>query len=260
MATIMNVNHFSIYLKHNMDCTVILPSDIEVDKKLPILWLYHGGSGDHTSWLYHSPICEYVDDGGFAAVLPNVHNSCFVDMNIGDRYATYVGKELFSIITNMFPCLSKERENNLVCGLSNGGYGCLHIALKYPEKYGYVGAFSAGDKADADFPNDGGAKSLTRIQLYGDGDLHNTEYSLIYQAEKLIKEEGIKPRIYHACGSLDPWLDMNHIVRDYFISHKEYDYTYDEIEQIGHEWKFWREELRRFLVYAGILTDDYMND
>ena len=106
MATVMNVNHFSIYLKRNMECTVILPSDMKNDEKLPVLWLYHGSSGDNTVWLYHSPIAEYVDEGRFAAVLPNVQNSCFVNMNIGDKYESYVGKELFNIIMNMFPCLS----------------------------------------------------------------------------------------------------------------------------------------------------------
>ena len=39
MATVMNVNHFSIYLKRNMECTVILPSDMKNDEKLPVLWL-----------------------------------------------------------------------------------------------------------------------------------------------------------------------------------------------------------------------------
>ena len=58
---------------------------------------------------------------------------------------------------------------------------------------------------------------------------------------------------YHACGSLDPWLDMNHIVRDYFLEHKDYfDYTYDEMENYGHEWKFWNIELKKFLDFAGL--------
>ena len=39
MATVMNINHFSIYLKRNMECTVILPSDMKNDEKLPVLWL-----------------------------------------------------------------------------------------------------------------------------------------------------------------------------------------------------------------------------
>ncbi len=176
-------------------------------------------------------------------------------MNIGDKYESYVGKELFNIIMNMFPCLSNKRENNYVSGFSNGGYGCLHIALKYPEKYGTVGAFSAGDKADSEFLNDGSEKSIRRIELYGDGDLHKTEYGITYQADRLIEQKSVKPEIYHACGELDPWIDMNHILRDYFMSHIEYNYVYDEIEQIGHEWKFWREELKRFLVFTGLINN-----
>ena len=44
-------------------------------------------------------------------------------------------KELPSIIWNMFDCISKDREKNFVSGLSNGGYGCLHTILKYPDKF-----------------------------------------------------------------------------------------------------------------------------
>lgn len=53
MATVMNINHFSIYLKRNMECTVILPSDIKNDEKLPVLWLYHVGR-------YSGLRCRYI--------------------------------------------------------------------------------------------------------------------------------------------------------------------------------------------------------
>jgi S-formylglutathione hydrolase FrmB len=177
-------------------------------------------------------------------------------MNMGNRYGTYVGKELPGIIWKMYRCISDRREDNYVSGLSNGGYGCFHTALMYPDKFSVVGAFSAGDKADADFPNDGGAKSITRIRLYGDGDLHKNEYGITFLADRLIDEvESGKrdistlPRIYHACGSLDPWLNMNHILRDYFQKNEKYfNYTYDEVEGLGHEWDFWEMELKRFLM------------
>lgn len=251
---VINADIFSENLNHNIEVTVILPDVISDNEKLKCVWLYHGGSGDHVDWLYHAPLVDYVNERHFAIVLPNVNESCFVDMNIGNRYGTYVGKELPSIIWNMFKCISDKREDNYVSGFSNGGYGCLHTALTYPKMYSIVGAFSAGDKADSEFLNDGGEKSLNRIRLYGDGDLHNNEYGLTFLADKLIKEgEECTPKIYHACGSLDPWLSMNHIVRDYFVEHSEYfDYTYDEIENLGHEWKFWNEEFLRFLNFAGL--------
>ena len=31
-----------------------------------------------------------------------------------------------------------------------------------------------------------------------------------------------------------------------------YNYTYDELEGLGHEWKFWDIELQKFLDYAGL--------
>ena len=57
-------------------------------------------------------------------------------------------------------------------------------------------------------------------------------------ADKLIAADtDIIPDVYHACGGRDPWLDMNHIVRDYFLEHKDVykNYVYDEIEELGHE-------------------------
>lgn len=44
----------------------------------------------------------------------------------------------------------------------------------------------------------------------------NTDYSITHLAEVLAASERPKPRIYHACGGQDPWLDMNLIVRKCF--------------------------------------------
>lgn len=130
---VMNINLFSITLRYGIDCMVVLPENLKKGEKLKCLWLYHGGSGDHTAWLYHTPLVELAEEKHFAAVLPNVHESCFVNMNIGDAFGTFVGKELPSVIWNMFACISGERQDNYIAGFSNGGYGCLHTALSYPQ-------------------------------------------------------------------------------------------------------------------------------
>ena len=36
------------------------------------------------------------------------------------------------------------------------------------------------------------------------------------------------------------------------IKEKNKNYVYDEIEELGHEWRFWDIELNRFLDYAGL--------
>ena len=38
-------------------------------------------------------------------------------------------------------------------------------------------------------------------------------------------------------------------VQGAFIEHEHI------IEKIGHEWKFWREELKRFLVFTGLINN-----
>ena len=257
---VINMNIFSMYVKQNMDVNVVIPDSAfkeEMGKQYPCVWLYHGGSGDHTEWLYHTKLVDMVEERQFVAVLPNVHESCFVDMNIGPKYGTYVARELPGIIYNMFKCISSKREDNYVAGYSNGGYGCLHVALRHPMLFKAVGAFSAGDKADAIFDNDGSDKSKHRVNLFGDGDLHNNKYGLTYMAdrlkEKIQNNEAEAPVIYHACGGKDPWLWMNHIVRDYFEENSEYfNYKYNEIPHLGHEWEFWETELNNFLNYVNI--------
>ena len=116
---VMNINLFSITLRYGIDCMVVLPENLKKGEKLKCLWLYHGGSGDHTAWLYHTPLVELAEEKHFAAVLPNVHESCFVNMNIGDAFGTFVGKELPSVIWNMFACISGERQDNYIAGFSN---------------------------------------------------------------------------------------------------------------------------------------------
>ena len=252
--TSMKINHFSNALGMMMDCRVLLPDNLSENTKLKVLWLCHGGSGDENEWLYYSTIAALPDEKSIAIVLVNANDSCFVDMAYGKKYGTYIGEELPDIIHHMFPCLSAKREDNYISGLSNGGYGCFIVGLKNRERFAAIGAFSAGDKADAKPKPFKEGTMNPRIRMFGQEDIHNTEYSMKYLAGKVAKEDGPKPRIYHACGSLDPWLDLNLLVKDYMegLDCPEFAYTYHQVEGLGHEWKFWDEEVRNFLVYLGL--------
>ncbi len=41
-------------------------------------------------------------------------------------------------------------------------------------------------------------------------------------------------------------------IRELLEHNDFYNYTYDELEGLGHEWKFWDIELQKFLDYAGL--------
>jgi S-formylglutathione hydrolase FrmB len=154
----------------------------------------------------------------------------------------------------MFPRLSTLREDNYIAGLSNGGYGCLKLGLARPDLYGAFGAFSAGNKADVPFINDGSAGAKSRIALFGEGDMEGTENDLKYLGTKAFEKKIPLPKVYHACGDLDPWLYLNHNMRDFFTSFENdpYHYQYHEPEGYGHTWDFWDREIVHFFSYLGL--------
>ncbi len=250
----VKLNIFSNVLSMHNDCRILFPDETGTNETLPVLWLCHGGSGDEDAWLYYSHIAELPDLYRIAVILVNANDSCFTDMAYGLNYASYIGTELPEILYRMFPRLSDRRENNFISGLSNGGYGCLLIGLTYPERFRAIGAFSAGDKADSSYVRSDGTEITPRIRMFGADDIYETRYSVRYLARCVSEGTGKKPYIYHACGSLDPWLDLNLLVKQTMeeLDDPAFSYVYEQFEGLGHEWKLWDAAVLRFLNY---LTD-----
>lgn len=248
---------YSEVLRMVMEVNVILPQEKQPykgDRKLKVLWLLHGGSGDATAWLRMTSVERYACEYGFAVIIPCAMNSCFTDMAHGGRFFTYLTDELPKVLRHMFPRLSEGREDNYVSGLSNGGYGCFKLGLSRPDLFSAIGAFSAGDKSDVPFVNDGSKKARDRIILFGEGSIKNTENDLKFLGREALKKGVPLPRIYHACGSLDPWLNLNEMMRDFFmgLEGRPYDYKYNQLDGYGHEWALWETELLNFLKFLGL--------
>ena len=248
------VHPYSNVLNMEIDVRLIMPEQDGSGRPLPVIYLCHGGSGDEDAWLIYGGIAELADAHHVAFCLVNAADSLFADMAHGFKYTSFIGEELPVIMCQLFKRLSRERKDTFISGLSNGGYGAFIIGLTHPETFAAIGAFSAGDKADAKpkpFPE---GEMDPRVRVFGQTEIHGTDYSITHLARKLAASGEMKPRIYHACGGQDPWLDMNLIVKDCFekLACPEYDYRYHEISRYGHEWPFWREELALFLNYIGL--------
>jgi S-formylglutathione hydrolase FrmB len=258
---LIETHFFSEVLGMEMEINIIFPQEKQPyrkDEKLKVLWLLHGGSGDATAWLRMSSIERYALEYGIAVVMPGVYNSCYTDMKHGGRFFTYITEELPNIIYHMFPRLSSLREDNFIAGFSNGGYGCFKVGLSRPDLFGAIGAFSAGDKADVEFIMDGSPKAKERIILFGQDNMKNTENDLKHLGREAVKNSKVLPKVYHACGSEDPWLDLNHFMRDFFmgLEGNPYEYQYHEAEGYGHTWEFWDMEILCFLSYLGIEKEE----
>src|SRR5215475_13824997 len=61
--------------------------------KHPTLYLLHGMSDDHTTWVRRTSVERYVAPLGLAVVMPAVHRSFYADEAHGAAYWTFLTEE-----------------------------------------------------------------------------------------------------------------------------------------------------------------------
>ena len=152
---LIEVNFCSSTLNKNTQMTVVMPEKLNgvgvrdgyyrEDHQFPVVYLLHGGGGDHTDWIRYSGVERYAAELGLALVCPNVDHSAYCNMAHGPRYADFLHEEVWTFTHENFR-LSTRREDNFVAGLSMGGHGALKWGLSQPEKFAAIGALSAGNK------------------------------------------------------------------------------------------------------------------
>lgn len=244
----MEFQLYSKCLNQELPVWVSLPEKEKANKEgFRTIWLYHGGGGNHMDWLTFTNVQALADTYGWALVMPTTLDSCFVDMNQGEAFGQFVGEELVNSIRRYLPCLSQKREHNVVSGFSNGGYGSLMAGLRYPNLYGWIAAFAAGDKADADFSY----RPMEKLKYFGGGDLKESGYSTKYLARTLLEAGVALPRVFHAYGDGDAWRDMNELVKEDFLSYPNNPYQYHNFVVKGkiHEWSMCECAIREFMEY-----------
>ena len=100
----------------NTGVTVSLPGERrDRTGDMPVLYLLHGLSDDHTSWVRRTDIDRYAEEWGVAVIMPEVQRSFYCDMTNGPRYFTYIVDELPALCQRLFR-VSARREDNFVAG------------------------------------------------------------------------------------------------------------------------------------------------
>lgn len=214
------------------------------------LYLYHGLSDDHSIWMRRTSIERYAADRGIAVVMPSVGRSWYTDTAYGAAYYTFVTQELPAVCRGFFRGMSERREDNMVAGLSMGGYGAVKVALSRPDLF--FGAASLSGALDvASFPTEWmGAewRGVFGPSLQTLADLRGTEHDLFHLAETCRREnQALLPRLYMWCGDDDFLLAQNHA----FCRHLDtlgIPYRYDQSEG-DHAWHWWDLHIRTALDY-----------
>ena len=266
MAT-LTIQCFSESLKRSITLNAVVPVDqrtldgngLRDERPMKTLYLLHGAYGNGADWFSFSRLPLWAQDWNLAVIMPSGENKFFSDVaGSEDEFGKFVGQELVEMTRRMFN-LSHKREDTFVAGQSMGGYGALMAAFRYPEVFGYVGAFGSAlildnppldDRGTRMFSDGGKGAPITRTKFYESvfGPLKDLPREDDYwrMAEDCARK-GTMPSIFMSCGTSDALLEPNRKYRD-FLQRLGTPLHYEEGEG-GHDWVFWDKSLYHFLSW-----------
>ena len=252
----LQIQFFSEALNVASTVNVILPEANQgigvaasKDERLPkVLYLLHGYSDDHSTWMRRTSVERYAANHNLAVIMPAVNHSFYCNEVYGEKYWDYVSDELPRTMRR-FLRLSDNPGNTYVAGLSMGGYGAMRLALTYPDHFAGAASFSgAVDLAGILYQRNLGSE-IDRV--FGSRkEIRGSEYDLFYLVEKNAKAEH-KPWLYVSCGTKDFLFDQ-HKAFVPALRKNGWDVMSYEEPDTNHEWGFWDNQIKAFiqLIYA----------
>lgn len=247
---LMNLRFYSVALGMQTEVYVVIPQrdtsgEIGVNtnarqERYKCLYLLHGLSDDHSIWLRRTSIERYASEYGICVVMPAAARSYYTDMKYGQKYYTYIAKELPEIIRE-FLNVSDKREDNFVAGLSMGGYGALKIGLRECDSFCAAAGLSAATDANLRL-----ARKEFAVPIFGNVKKVPENDDLFWLAEKKVNHPN-RPRLYIGIGTEDGLYDEN-VRFHHHVRALRYDVTYRESAG-DHTWAFWDEYIQYVLEW-----------
>ena len=254
---IIEVNTMSQSLGRRVLMNVYLPSDIYDSQRHLLdfapyrtLYLLHGMTNNHTSWLNYSMVASMDQEHHLAVVMPTGENAYYIDSPRGsEKYGDFIGRELLEITRRLFP-LSDQREDTFIAGLSMGGYGALRNGLKYADCFASIGAFSSPIMFEANSLKsqlqDQGERTSFYETVFGQQGEIAADTNPYYLVNHLLESQASLPKLMVTCGDSDYLLEDNLKFVDY-LEQRKYPHTY--LQKLGdHNWTFWNWSLEQFLA------------
>ncbi len=119
-------------------------------KKLPVLYLIHGGGGTDLAWPTIGCAANILDklmvEGKIEPMIVVMPNGTIETDNILDRPIKFKEdflSDLIPFIEDNYPVYSNAK-NRAIMGLSMGGLETLEAVISSPKDFGYVGVLSSG--------------------------------------------------------------------------------------------------------------------
>lgn len=227
-------------LSGDVSCTLLLPEK----GTGRLLTLLHGAGEGPEDMLRNCDLSALAEALGLAVLLPELGNTFYLDWGEGRCARSCLTEELLPAVRADFG-LSARREDNVVGGISMGGFGALSLALDGAGRF--AGAFSLSGALDLSR-----AAQLCRIcALPPPGDLRaaaqRPEARLDERLSDLAARGGSCP-LYLAWGDRDWFLAANRAFADHARS---LSLPLTAQERPGqHDWTFWKQALPKALTWS----------
>ena len=233
----IKMNFFSDALGQNTTVNVFLPESD--DENVKTLWLLHGLNGNQDDWMEKTSVARYAANNKIAVVMPSGDRCWYTDTAFGKKYFTFITEELVAVCHRHFKNLSTKREDNMLGGLSMGGYGAVKAAYTCPETFGYCGSLSGS----LDVTRKNRTYRLEEWQgIFGFDiksaeELEGSKHDLFTLPGKLQSENREFPKTFMWCGTEDTLLDINKAFSALLDSvGAPHEFRYSEG---NHSWKWW---------------------
>lgn len=251
-VTMRDVTFRSAALDRDMQYRVILPVTIPAGKKMPVVYLLHGGDSGFRDWSNYSDVARFAERG-LILIMPQGDDSYYTNAadRPEDRYEDYIVSDLIGDVEQRFPA-SVGRANRAIVGVSMGGFGAVKLALKHPDLF----AFSAGLSSAVDVPTRPYSILRTRQwrrhrSIFGpwgsQGQKENDPFSLARSVDP-----ARVPYLYLTCGDREGLLPANRRLAA-ILDARNFQYEFHVVRG-GHDWAHWNQQLedcfRRLLQHV----------
>lgn len=252
-------------LDQDVRYTIYLPSDYESSRRsYPIVYLLHGFSDDDTGWLQFGEANRIADNAIATGAIPPmilVMPDGGVSWYVNNYNGAVAWEDMF--IDEFMPHIESEyrvrtkKEYRGIAGLSMGGYGSLVLAMRHPELFAAVAAFSSGIVTREDWtasPQD--RYDRTWGVVFGPGlagsarvTEHWLRYSVLDIVENTAADELKQVRYYIDCGD-DDFLAVGNATLHILLTQKKVPHQY-RVRDGAHTWSYWRTGLPDGLRFIG---------
>jgi putative tributyrin esterase len=244
-------------LANPVDYCVDLPAGYASSgKRYPVLYFLHGLFGNDHRWIDRGGkeiFDRLTADGTIGpviVVLPNGGETFYINSEDGkDRYEDFFVQELVPFIDHQYRTIATKDARG-ISGLSMGGYGALHLAMRHPNLFGSVAASSAVLIAQLPnpLPTEGRWQFYSRILSHAFGSPLNQAYweqnNPLTLARDPSRFQGLK--IYFDVGDQDRYgFEKGAAILDKILDQENYPHTY-ALRPGGHGWEF----LDQYMQYS----------